>query len=145
MPILSKIQSYVKTLSAELKESKGIYELMIVIAERKAFLANQKLQYQAKFRIDDNQKMLRFTELLKESGSGMSTGSDIDSSTGFGFKTETYKSGSGGREGTLEEQSALFGKKYEYRVNFKDIRKGFEEIAREEGYQFQYQLTAKKL
>ncbi|MHB1324864.1 MAG: hypothetical protein ACYC0L_01460 [Thermoleophilia bacterium] len=34
---------------------------------------------------------------------------DGDMSPGFGFKKETYKTGAGPREGTIEEQSTLFG------------------------------------
>ena len=57
MTLLSEIQNYLKTIPAELKESKGIYELTVVVAERKAFLSTQKLQYVAKFRILDEQKI----------------------------------------------------------------------------------------
>jgi hypothetical protein len=145
MPLLPRIQEYVKTIPAELKESKGIHELTFTVAERKAFLSSQKLQYCAKFRVIDDQKMVRFTEMLKETGSGVSSGGDFDSSPGFGFKTETYKTGGAGREGTLEEQSTIFGKKYEYRFDFKTVRKKIEELAVAEGYQFQVQLTAKNL
>ena len=145
MPLLSESQNYAKSIHAEIKESKGIYDLMIIIAERKAFLSTQKLHYVAKFRILDDQKLIRFSELLKESGAGVSTGGDFDSSPGFGFKTETYKSGGAGREGTLEQQSSLFGKKYEYRFDFKNIRSKLEELARAEGYQFQLKLRFKDL
>ena len=37
-------------------------------------------------------------------GSGVSAGD-----SGFGFKKETYKTGKGTREGSIEEQSTLFG------------------------------------
>ncbi|MBN2256415.1 MAG: hypothetical protein JW704_01055, partial [Anaerolineaceae bacterium] len=128
MSFLSEIQNYIKTIPAELKESKGVYELTVTVAERKAFLSTQKLQYQAKFRIIEDPKLLRFTEMLKESGAGISSGSDFDS-PGFGFKTETFKSGGSIREGTIEEQSTLFGKKYEYRFDFKTVREKIKELA----------------
>ena len=57
-------------------------------------------------------------------------GSDDDISPGLGFKATKYKSGAGGREETIEEQSELFGKSYEYRFDFKKIRNQFEELAR---------------
>jgi hypothetical protein len=145
MSLLNEIQNYASTIPAVVKESKSVCELTVTVAERKAFLSTQKLQYVAKFRIHDDQKVIRFSELLKESGAGVSTGGDFDTSPGFGFKTETYKSGGSGREGSLEEQSTLFGKKYEYRFDFKIIRGKIEELAKAEGYQFQLQLTSKNL
>ncbi len=145
MSLISEIQKYASAIPAELKESKGIYELTATLAERKAFLSSQKLQYQAKFRILDDEKLIRYFEMLKESGSGMSTGGDFDSSPGFGFKTETYKTGGTGREGDIEQQSILFGKKYEYRFEFKTVRAKIEELARVEGYRFDLQLLPRNL
>jgi hypothetical protein len=145
MSLLSEIQNYARTIPAEIKESRGVYELTATVAERKAFLSTQKLQYIAKFRIVDDQKLIRFFEMLKESGSGISTGGDFDSSPGFGFKTETYKTGGPDREGGIEQQSNLFGKKYEYRFDFKTIRSKVEELAKVEGYQLQLQLIPKNL
>lgn len=114
-----------------------------VIAERKALLSKKKLEYIAKFRIDDGTKSIRFSEMLKESGSGISSGGGIDSdmSPGFGFKKESYKTGAGPREGTIEEQSTLFGKQYEYRFDFKEIRGGMEKIAADNGFSFGYSIT----
>jgi hypothetical protein len=83
--------------------------------------------------------------MLKESGSGVSTGSDFDSSPGFGFKTETYKTGGSGREGTIEQQSSLFGKKYEFRFDYRSVRGKIEELAKTEGYNFEIQLLPKNL
>jgi len=82
--------------------------------------------------------------MLKESGSGFSTGGGLDDgiSTGFGFKKEVYKTGTGGREGTIEEQSRLFGKDYSYKFEFKGIRKKIEELAQSSGYTFKYQITS---
>ena len=55
-------------------------------------------QYIAKFRILDDQKTIHYCEMLKESGAGISSGGDFDSSPGFGFKAETYKSGGTSRQ-----------------------------------------------
>ncbi len=145
MTLINRILEYTKSIPAEVKESKGIHQLTAIIAERKAFLSTQKLQYVAKFHIAEDQKQVRFCEMLKESGAGVSTGGDLDSSPGFGFKTETYKSGSSGREGSIEQQSSLFGKRYEYRFDYKIIRGKIEELAQEEGYQFLIKLSFKDL
>jgi hypothetical protein len=138
MAILDEIQSLAVNQYLEMKEKKGILELSGVIAERKAFLTKQKLEYRAKFRLDDAEKILKFTEMLLESKSGLSTG---DTTPGFGFKAETYSLKGKQREGTIEEQSDLFGKKYEYRFDFKKIRSAIENIATKNGYQFKYQIT----
>jgi hypothetical protein len=145
MSLIAEIQSYTRTIPADLKESKGVYELTILVAERKAFLSSQKLVYLAKFRIHDDEKRIRYFEMLKESGSGVSTGSDFDSSPGFGFKTETYKTGGSGREGTIEQQSSLFGKKYEFRFDYRSVRGKIEELAKTEGYNLEIQLLPKNL
>jgi hypothetical protein len=141
VPLLDKINDFVKTLPAELKESKGIQSFEFVLAERKSFLSTQKLTYSAKFRIDDSKKEVKFTEMLKESGMGL-TNSDSGMSTGFGFKTESYNTFSGAREGTIEEQSTQFGKKYSYTFDYASIRKKIEALSQEEGYGFKYQITS---
>ena len=127
--------------AGEISEKKGAYALRIVVAERKAFLSKTKLEYIATFRVDDEAKVLHFSEMLKEVGSGLSSGGGDDMSPGFGFKTETYKTGMGPREGSINEQSDLFGKKYDYTFDFKTIRTRFEGQAAAAGYSFDYQIT----
>lgn len=124
----------------EFSEKKGIMTIELLVAERKSFLSKKKLTYIAKYRIDENAKEVRFTEILKESGLGISAG-DPDSSPGFGFKKETYSTGRGGREGTIQEQSNLFGKKYSYAFDFIKIRSAVEKRAIDGGYSFKYQIT----
>ena len=143
--LLDQIREYAVSLPSELRENRGIWEIKQVVAERKAFLSTQKLEYRAQFRIDDSKKVVKFTEMLKETGSGLSTGGDMDGGPGFGFKTTVTKTGLGGREETIVEQSNLFGKKYEYRFDFKKIRSKVEELAKAAGYEFGYQLTSKGL
>lgn len=142
MSVPEEIKALASGVSAELKEKKGVWTMKAVIAERKAFLSKKKLEYIAKFRVDDGARTIRFSELLKESGSGISSGGGIDGdmSPGFGFKKETYKTGAGPREGTIEEQSTLFGKQYDYRFDFKQIRGSMEKIAAGNGYTFDYSI-----
>ena len=102
----------------------------------------KKLVYIAKYRIDEAKREVRFTEMLKESGSGLSGGDDFGSSPGFGFKKETYNTWGGAREGVIEEQSSLFGKKYSYTFDFKAIRAAMENKAMEAGFAFKYQITS---
>lgn len=139
MSLSSEIRDYAATIPAEFKEKKGVGELSFIVAERKAFLTRQKLEYKAKFRVDNENKLVKFTEMLKESGSGMSTG---DTTPGFGFKKETYNTTKKEREGSIEEQSSLFGKKYEYKVDYKAVREKIKELAQQAGYEFNYQVTS---
>lgn len=141
--IIDEIKKVAGEISAEIKENKGVHTLEFVVAERKAFLSKKKLTYSAKFRIDEEKKELRFTEMLKESGSGLTSGGGDfgDMSPGFGFKVETYKTGAGPREGTIKEQSDLFGKQYSYTFDFNAIRGKIEKAATDAGYAFKYQIT----
>ena len=140
MSLVNEINRIAAEISADLKESKGAYTLECVVAERKGFLSRKKLVYRARFKIDEEKKELRFTEMLKESGWGLSSG-DADQSPGFGFKKETYKQGLGPKEGTIEEQSRMFGEKYQYKFELGKIRKAIEEQAKILGYKFSYHIT----
>ena len=138
--LLDDIKTIVAAIPAQLKEKNGLYSIEFTVAERKAFLSTKKLAYRAVFRIDEVKKEVRFSEMLKESSSGISSGTD-DISPGFGFKAETYKTGIGPREGCIAEQSALFGKKYNYSFDYSKIRKDIEAAAVKAGYGFKYQIT----
>ena len=112
----------------------------MIIAERKVFLSTKKLIYRAIFRIDDVQKEVHFSEMLKESGSGISSGTD-GPTAGFGFKAETYNTFTGARTGNIAEQSELFGKRYDYTFDYSRVRIGIAETSAKAGYGFKYQVT----
>jgi len=141
MALIEEIKKIAAGIPAELKEHKGIHTLEFVVAERKAFLSKQKLTYSARFRIDEAVHELRFTEMLKEAGSGLVSMGDSDMSPGFGFKAESYNTMSGSREGTIKEQSVLFGKKYQYQFDYGKIREQIEKAAVDAGYGFRYLIT----
>ncbi len=127
-------------------EKKGLWDYSATIAERKAFLSKKKLTYSLKIRLEDASKTVKFSEMLSEAGSGLSTGGDFDSgmSTGFGVKKETYNTFGGARQGTIEEQSSLFGKEYSYQFNFQEIRTKIKDLAEKNGYRFEYQILPVK-
>jgi hypothetical protein len=139
MALIDDISGMTSSIGAELKEKKGVYTLTLVVAERKAFLSKKRLEYIAKFSVDDAARELRFTEMLKETGSGVSSGGD-DISPGFGFKAETYKTGAGPREGGITEQSDFFGKQYSYSYDWNAIRTWMEQAAQAAGYGFSYSI-----
>lgn len=143
MNFLEEIEKFTQSIPANLEKQDGIYVISFVIAERKAFLTRKKLEYIARFKINEEDKEISFTEMLKEKGFGLSSGGgdDLDISPGFGFKKETYNTTSGAREGGIEEQSKIFGKDYQYNFDYQLIRKKIQEIAQEAGYKFSYQIA----
>lgn len=135
MDLLQTIQEYAKSIPAELKEKGGIYTLSFTVAERKAFLSTQKLTYEAKMRIDSAGKVVKFTDSLREASAGLQVS--------VGVKAETYSTGKGGqREGSVEQKSNLFGKKYDYKVDFRAVRTRIEALAKEADFTFRYQITS---
>jgi len=144
MALIDNIMGMVASIGAELKEKGGAYTLTLVVAERKAFLTKKKLEYIARFRVDDAAKELKFTEMLKETGSGVSGGGD-GTSPGLGFKAETYKTRAGPREGSITEQSNYFGKQYSYSYDWSAIRTHMEQAAQASGYSFSYSITGWKI
>lgn len=144
--LLDEIKAALVVYNGEWKERKGLWRFSAVIAERKVFLTRKKLTYTATMRIDDTTKTIRFSEMLTEAGSGFSAGGDIDGgvSTGFGVKTETYNTFKGPRQGTVEEQSRLFGKDYTYSFDYSAIRSRIQAVAERFGYGFEYQVLPVK-
>lgn len=140
--MIEEIQKALEPYGGKWKEKKGIWEFETVIAERKAFLSSKKLTYAAKIRIDDEKKIVKFTEMLKENSSGFSSGGiDDGMSSGFGFKAGTYNTTSGALEGSIKEQSDLFGKDFSYKFDYQEVRTKVEEMAKAAGYEFAYQVT----
>ena len=144
--MIEEIKKALESFDGEWKEKKGVWEYSATSAERKAFLSKKKLTYSAKMRIDDDAKVVKFSEMLIEAGSGLTSGGGYDDgmSTGFGFKTESYNTTRGAREGSIQEQSNLFGKKFEYKFDYKEIRSKAEEAAKSADYRFEYQILPVK-
>jgi hypothetical protein len=144
--LIDEIKKALENHEGKWNEKKGIWDFSTVIAERKAFLSTKKLTYALKMKIDDDAKVVKFSEMLIEAGSGLSSGSGFDGgmSTGFGFKTESYNTFKGARQGTIEEQSNLFGKDYSYQFDFKEIRQKVKDVVEKAGYKFEYQILPVK-
>jgi len=143
--MIEEIKKALESYDGEWKEKKGIWEFSATIAERKAFLSKKKLTYSAKMRIDDDTKVVKFSEMLNEPGSGFTSGDyDDEGSTGFGFKAGSYNTFSKAREKSIEEQSNIFVKKFEYKFNYKEIRSKAEEAVKSADYRFEYQILPLK-
>ncbi len=134
------LESIAKEISGKISEKKGVFTLEATIAERKAFLSTKKLTYIANIKLDENSKEVHFSETIKESGAGISSGLDMDSGSGFGFKKEVYKSGSKGREGSIEEISKMFGKDYNYKFDYSAIRERIKTLSETSEYKFVYHI-----
>ena len=146
MEIKEEITKIADGIGAKIAEKNGVLSGDTVIAERKAFLSTKRLTYSFRVRIDEDAKSVKFSEMLKEAGSGLSSGGGYDSemSSGFGFKKESYNTMSGAREGTIEESSKLFGKTYEYKFDYSKIRKEVESASKGADYKFEYQVLPVK-
>jgi hypothetical protein len=137
MTIGESITAFAREAGLDVTQKRSKLTLSKVVAERKAFLSKTKLTYAASIDIDDEARTVGFAERLTESGSGM--GSD----TGVGFKTESYRTGSKTREGNIEQQSTLFGARYDYQFDYAPIRGGIEAIATAAGYRFESRLLGR--
>ncbi len=120
-------------------------EASLVIAEQKSFLSKKRVDYSAKFKVDDTDRSVHFTETLKERGAGMSGGSNVDVGGGWSFSKETYKTGPNGREGSIEAQGSMLGKKYAFTFDYGKIRAAVQALAERNGYRFEYQVFPRGL
>ena len=145
MEVADEIRSYLDgEVGAKVGGKGQSGDAKLIIAEQKSFLSKKTVEYSAKFKIQDDDHVVRFFEMLKESGSGMSA-SDGDVGGGWGVSKGTYKSGVGGRDGGIEAQGSLLGNKYAFTFDYARIRTAVQEIAERHGYRFDYQLTPKGL
>jgi hypothetical protein len=128
-----------RSFPAPLAEQKdGSLLTEFVVAERKSFLSRKKLTYKCHLRVVDGEKAVRFYEIIKESGFGLSGSDGMEA--GFSFKKETYSTRGKERDGSVEEQSRLFGKDYSYSFDFGAIRHALQQTADKEGYSFSVHL-----
>ena len=146
MSLKEKIIELSKELPTRFEEQRdGSLKLEFKVAERKVFLSWKTLMYKARLRVDDEKKEVRFFEILKEKGFGISSGDATDISPGIGFKKETYKVTGKGREGTIEELSRLFGKDYKYSVDYSTVRKRVKQVVKNAGYSLSICLTERSV
>ena len=145
MGVADEIRSYLAQEGAKVGGKGTSGDAKLVIAEQKSFLSKKTVEYSVKFKVDEGERVVRFFEMLKESGSGMSGGGADDVGGGWGVSKGTYKTGGGGREGNITEQGSLLGKKYSFTFDYAKIREHVQTIATQLGYRFDYQITPKGL
>lgn len=146
MALADEIRSYLSGQVGAKVDGKGPSgEVKIVLAQQKSFLSKKTVEYSAKFKVEEDERVVRFFEMLKESGSGMSAGDAGGVGGGWGVSKETYKTGASGREGDIEAQGSLLGKKYAFTLDYGKIRKDVQGMAERSGYRFDYKITPKGL
>lgn len=137
--MLEEIKKYLDSFGGSLVEEKsGLWVFNYQVASRDTAINKTSVSFTAKFRVLDDQKLVRYTEIVKEASSGLGVGGDLP--MGVGSKTESYKVGAKGREGTVSEKSALGGKSLEYRLDYKAVRQFIKDIAEKNGYKFKYKI-----
>ncbi len=137
MSVQEKLQDLVRSypkVKIKVKKKKGTCRFSFVVAERKVFLSRKRLTYAARYRVNEEKKEVVFSEMLRETSSGLFGGSGSSMS---GYSVNTL---SGARKGNISEQSRLFGRKYDYSFDFESVRDRFREIAEENGYGFVYKI-----
>ncbi len=114
--LVGEILRYAQAAGFTVQQSADQLTLERVVAERKTFLASAKLEYRATVSLDEGRRTARFTELLKESGAGLTSGGgddgDFGTASGFSFQKSSYNSRKDGIGESIEEQAARFGTKY---------------------------------
>ena len=146
MSLLESVQAALEAIPAPLQTQKdGSLLLETKVAERKAFLSRKTLTYRVRLRVDEDRRELRFFEILKESGAGLSSAAGDGFGPGFGVKTETYRVKGKERTGTVAEQSVLFGKEYSYSFDFGAVRHTVQSLVEKAGYRFTVVLLEKSV
>lgn len=126
---------------AEFTDRDGVLSVTLVVAERKGFLSRRKVTYSARFRVDEPRRTVLFSELLKESGSGL-TGSGPLGEPGAGFKVQTWKTGRGPRQGMIEEQARDLAGRFQMSIDFAANRAAVEKAVAEIGYALEYHVLS---
>lgn len=143
--VIDEIKKALQSYDGKWNEKKGLWTFSATIAERKAFLSTKKLTYSCNIRVYEADGKVLFSEVLSEASSGLSSGGMDDGiSTGFGFKTETYNTMKGTRQGNIEEQSQLFAKDFTYRFNYGEFRSKVKEAVESSGFHLEYQILPVK-
>ena len=126
------------------RQTDGSLKLEAVVAERRSLLSKKKVTYICRMRVDETAKQVRFFEMLKESGFGVSgggTGDDLG--PGFGFKREVYGSSGKKRSASVEEQSRRFGKDYSFTYDLGKFREAVRQASEAAGFSFEVKLSEK--
>lgn len=137
--LLEDIKKYLDPFGGSLVEERGgLWVFNYQVADRDTAVNKTSISFTAKFRILDDQKVFRYTEIIKEVSSGLGVGGDLK--MGISTKSEKYKVGTEGREGAVSESSTLAGKSLDYKLDYGAIRQNIKSLAEKNGYKFKYKI-----
>lgn len=136
--LVAEVRRYADAVGLTVQQSPQQLTLERVVAERKAFLSSARLEYRATISLDDARRTARITELLKESGAGLTSGGgddgDFGSTSGFGFQKSTYNTRTDGIAESIEEQAATLGARYAPGFPYRDVKPMLARICAAIGY-----------
>lgn len=122
----------------------GSLTLEYVVAERKGFLSSKKVTYRCRVRADDSGRSVKMFEMLKESGFGISGGSD-ELGPGVSFRKEVTQLKGLEQEGYIDEHARLLGAQYKCQFDFAKVRNVVKQVAANAGYAFSMVLLEKSV
>ncbi len=140
-PMIGQIAAFAHAWQLAFDQVGDRITLTRVVAERKAFLSTARLKYLATITLDAAGGELRFSEMLKESGAGLTSGGDdgdFGSTSGFGFQKTSYNTRTDTIADSIEEQARSLGAKYANQFPYREIRIQVNRIAEAGGYAFRY-------
>lgn len=140
--LTERLRNFCLNNNGKFEQKKDKIICQFTVAERKAFLTRKKIVYKVNLKVDDITRKVAYSEMLKETGFGLSSSvGDDELSPGFSFKAHKIKQGFGTPpEGTIIENSYLFGQKYTYRFDYKELREKIKNLVSESGYTIDYKI-----
>ena len=136
--LVGEILRYAQAAGFSVQQSGHQLTLERVVAERKSFLSTARLEYRATISLDEVRRSARFTEMLKESGAGLTSGGgddgDLGTATGFSFEKTSHNSRKDGIAESIEEQAARFGTKYAPGFPYSEVKGHIDRVCMAAGY-----------
>jgi hypothetical protein len=119
----------------------GVLAVEVPIAERRSLLSRRRLTYSARFRVDEQRRVVRFTEMLKEAGWGL-PGSGALGGPGLGVEVRTWKSGRAPREERIDAQARDLAGRFELSFDLGANRAAVRKALGDVGYALEYHVLS---
>ncbi|MGI6782794.1 MAG: hypothetical protein ACOX5A_01095 [Aminivibrio sp.] len=122
--IMRTIRNLITGNADDSRRAGGLYEVTSVLAKKESFFSTGKLNFSAKFRVNETDKEVIYNEALIERIMGLEAG------FGRGFS----------RFGPGPQRTEAAKKPEGYTFRFRQIRDAVKKAAEEEGYTFRHHL-----
>ncbi len=139
MAVLAALARVAKELHADL-EPVGPHSLAfaLTLARRRTALAPRVLRFRVYLQVDEEERVVYFTETLWEQDANPRPGLEL--SHAFGPKQETFIVQRVGPPGMVEQQAELFAKRYHHEFDFAPIRQRLRDACKAERYKLRHLL-----